>query len=241
MRRRSFFSPTNQGDQPRVRITEQTLHSGSGTKAGEGVCIDQTMRFASSWHPPIMPNFGPTARALRSCEYRGLRVMGPRFLPTRNHEDPFFLADADDAALQHAEPHRLRPHECLHAHRRHSLLVAHGGPGGSRAHRQGVLRGAHGGAGRDHGASVAPRRLSHVSRERPLSLLQHLRPRDFSRSARRPAAGRTQHLDSAGDDERRGPGGHRLSLARGRIRGGRYFRAGARAPASASRSASSVS
>ena len=88
MRRRSFFSPTNQGDQPCVRITEQTLHSGSGTKAREGVCIDQTTRFASSWHPAIMPNFGPAARALGSSEYRGLRVIGPRFLPTPNHEDP---------------------------------------------------------------------------------------------------------------------------------------------------------
>lgn len=90
MRRRSFFSPTSQGDQPRVRITEQTLHSGSGTKAGEGVCIDQTTRFASSWHSAIMPNFGPTARALGSSEYRGLRVMEPSFLPTPNHEDPLY-------------------------------------------------------------------------------------------------------------------------------------------------------
>ena len=88
MHRRSFFSPTNQGDQPRVRITEQALHCGSGTKAGEGVCIDQTTRFASSWHPAIMPNFGLAARALGSREYRGLRVIEPGFLPTLNHEDP---------------------------------------------------------------------------------------------------------------------------------------------------------
>ncbi len=71
-----------------MRITEQTLHSGSGTKARERVCIDQATRFAGSWHPAIMPNFGSPARGIESWEYRGLRVMEPRFLPTLNHEDP---------------------------------------------------------------------------------------------------------------------------------------------------------
>ena len=78
-----------------MRITEQTPHSGSGPKAGKGVCIDQTTWFASSWHPAIMPNFGPAARALGSWEYRGLRVMAPRFLPTLNHEDPFLFQRLD--------------------------------------------------------------------------------------------------------------------------------------------------
>ena len=88
MRRRSFFSPTNQGDQPRERITEQALHCGSGAKTGESVCIDQTTRFASSWHPAIMPNFSQADRSLGSWKYGGLRVMKPRFLPTPDHEDP---------------------------------------------------------------------------------------------------------------------------------------------------------
>ena len=38
--------------------------------------------------PAIMANFRPVARAPRSGEYRALRVMEPRLLPTRNHEDP---------------------------------------------------------------------------------------------------------------------------------------------------------
>lgn len=38
-----------------------------------------------------MPNFRLPARGLWSCEYRGLRITEPRFLPTPNHEDPGIL------------------------------------------------------------------------------------------------------------------------------------------------------
>lgn len=59
----------------RAPITEQRLCGGSGTKIGEGVCIDQARRFVSAWYLPIMPNFSAAARGLGSSAYVSLRVM----------------------------------------------------------------------------------------------------------------------------------------------------------------------
>lgn len=75
-----------------MRITEQTPHCDPGMKGGEGVCIDQRTRFASSWPPAIMQNFGSPARDIGFWEYCGLRVMESRLLSTVNHEDSIFIS-----------------------------------------------------------------------------------------------------------------------------------------------------
>lgn len=55
--RRPFFSPTNEADEPRVRIAKDPMDGLQGTKAREPICIRQTTDFGCFRHPYIMPKY----------------------------------------------------------------------------------------------------------------------------------------------------------------------------------------
>jgi hypothetical protein len=86
---RLFFSPPHKRDESRVRVTEQTLHSLQGAKTGEPICIRQAAGFACFRHPSIMPKSRPPATNILCRENRALSTAESRFLPTRNHEEPY--------------------------------------------------------------------------------------------------------------------------------------------------------
>ncbi len=60
----------NKLDEPSSGITEHSLHGCQGTKAGEGVRMDQPSPFAWFGHPQIMPKIQTPAMALKSQENR---------------------------------------------------------------------------------------------------------------------------------------------------------------------------
>jgi len=53
--RRSFFSPTHQADEPRMRIAKDPVDGLIGTKLGKPIYIRQTTDFACFRHSYIMP------------------------------------------------------------------------------------------------------------------------------------------------------------------------------------------
>lgn len=56
--RRAFFSPPNQRDDPRLRISKDPPHGLQRTKAGKSIGVRQTADLGCSWHPQIMPKSG---------------------------------------------------------------------------------------------------------------------------------------------------------------------------------------
>lgn len=85
---RSFFSAPDQGDEPRLPITEYPLHAGQRTKTGKRVCVRQSAGLACLGHPAIMPNFPDSSTRIKPCEYRPRERVTTWFLPTRIHEEP---------------------------------------------------------------------------------------------------------------------------------------------------------
>ena len=50
-----FFSPPNQTDEPRLRVTEDAMDLLQGSKTGESICVRQTTDLRRFGNPYIMP------------------------------------------------------------------------------------------------------------------------------------------------------------------------------------------
>lgn len=81
-------TPPNEGDQPRVRITEHPLDALVGAKAREGIYVRQPAAFDSFRHAHIIPTFRPCSRCICSYQNKLGVMIRPFDLPARNHVGP---------------------------------------------------------------------------------------------------------------------------------------------------------
>ena len=64
----TVFSPPHERDEPRLRVTKQTLHGLQGAKTGEPICIRQAAGSACFRHPSIMPKSRTPAANILCCK-----------------------------------------------------------------------------------------------------------------------------------------------------------------------------